>query len=177
RRQSALDGFIRNSLTESEHRSNVLPVNEKMLLRSPEISLSGAVQLFKALVHRPVDDGDLKYAAEAILTPVSTGKSTGPEHRQAIYSLLAFIPPSLQISSLIIKIVSPLMEKETNDPVLSAISEALPKHIVSVFQNSGQLERVTISIIIKEMSSVKPASRRAAVSMIGQVFWKLSLLV
>jgi hypothetical protein len=138
---------------------------------------SSAVQLFKELAHRSVSDDDLQYVVEAILTPASTGKSTGPEHRQALYLLLTFVPPSPRVSSLIVRIVTPLMEKETNDAALSAISEALPKHIVDLLRNSVQLETATVSVIMKEMSSAKPASRKTAIAIIGQVFWDLSLLI
>lgn len=135
---------------------------------------SGSTSLFGALFLRPTPESDLKAVVELVLALPLTGKSTGPDHRQALYSMLKSVKPGPNVSPYLSEVLVPLMEKETNDGALGAIAEALPKHIANILKESKSLSPTTTSIMVKELGSPKAHSKRALLSLMGQVFWQIS---
>ncbi|KAG8770377.1 translational activator of GCN4, partial [Serendipita sp. 397] len=195
---STYDGFVENAISQENHESKILPVIEKMLLRSPEICLptftafythykqslrdeelkrlltpilsgtkstngtvrSGVIDLWLAITPLIISESGFKFSVDNILTPVLTGKTNGVDHRQALFKLIQHIPTGPQSREIIKGLVAQL-EKETNESVLTCISEALPKHMVNVLKSGNHLEPSLLSIIGKEVASSKPPNRRA----------------
>ncbi|KAG8863877.1 translational activator of GCN4, partial [Serendipita sp. 405] len=205
---STYDGFVENAISQENHESKILPVIEKMLLRSPEICLptftafythykqslrdeelkrlltpilsgtkstngtvrSGVIDLWLAITPLIISESGFKFSVDNILTPVLTGKTNGVDHRQALFKLIQHIPTGPQSREIIKGLVAQL-EKETNESVLTCISEALPKHMVNVLKSGNHLEPSLLSIIGKEVASSKPPNRRAVMVVLGNIFW------
>jgi hypothetical protein len=135
---------------------------------------AGAVSLFESVLSREISEDDTKQVIESILNPAITGKSTGPDHRQALYATLACIQPNTTVSTYLVETLLPLMEKETNDNNLFVLSDVLPKHIVFTLRNTGSFRTESLNIMVKEMGSTKAASKKAMTLVAGQTFWQLS---
>jgi Generalcontrol nonderepressible 1 (Gcn1) N-terminal len=133
-----------------------------------------AINLFESILSREFAEDDTKQVIESILSPVITGKSAGPDHRQALYAILACIPASTTISTYLVQTLLPLMEKETNDNNLFVLSDVLPKHMVFTLRNVGSFQLESLNIMAKEMGSTKASSKKAMTLVAGQTFWRLS---
>ncbi|RXW23690.1 hypothetical protein EST38_g2167 [Candolleomyces aberdarensis] len=130
---------------------------------------TNSIQLFKAILETN------KTASEAalseLLTLPKTGKTAGPDHRIALYTMLGYLPPDTNISSSLIQSASPLLTKETNETATSTLAAALPSHIVFLLRNSSVPTEVS-QLIAKELGNSKPAVRRAFATLIGSVFYQ-----
>ena len=130
--------------------------------------------MFKALIARsdPSDPDNLSRAAvpDLLSLPMS-GKSAGPDHRIALYSMLAFLNPAATVSSALIQSTTVLLAKETHEGVTSVLAAALPPHIIFLLREGSRLPETT-QLIAKEMSSSKPAVRRAFCGLAGSVFFQ-----
>ncbi|KAF8161530.1 armadillo-type protein [Crassisporium funariophilum] len=208
---TTLKDFISTFVTTDDFTNVVLPTIEKVLLRSPELSLPAvtqfflaytqpldldsfrrlltqtinsakstnpsvrlnSIQLFKALIsHKDPSDPDnlSRTAVPDILNLPKTGKSAGPDHRVALYSMLAYLSPALGVSAMLIQITTPLLAKETHEGATAVLAAALPPHIIFLLRE-GSLLPETTQLIAKEMASAKPAVRRAFCGLAGSVFF------
>ncbi|KAG8808891.1 translational activator of GCN4, partial [Serendipita sp. 401] len=89
---------------------------------------SGVINLWLAITPLIISESGLKFSVDNILAPVLTGKTNGVDHRQALFKLIQHIPTGPQSREIIKGLIAQL-EKETNESVLTCISEALPKHM------------------------------------------------
>ncbi|CCA74203.1 related to translation activator GCN1 [Serendipita indica DSM 11827] len=208
---NAFVSFIGDGVDPGIFSTQLMPVIEKMLLRSPEVCLptitslfqhyklrissdefkrlltsilncskssnplirTGAVQLWRALISRDVESSDLKYALDIISAPVKTGKSNGVDHRQALYSMIPNIPSRDDLCVDVAGTTFALWEKETSEVAISTLAEASSSHLADLLRRGTALGDKTESIIVKEAASVKPAQRRAMLTLIGEAFWAL----
>ena len=132
-----------------------------------------SIELFKALIARsdPLDPDNLsRVAVPDLLNLPKSGKSAGPDHRIALYSMLGFLTPAATVSGALIQTTTPLLAKETHEGVTSVLAAALPPHIIFLLRE-GSLLPETTQLIAKEMSSVKPGVRRAFCGLAGSVFF------
>lgn len=140
--------------------------------KSPDqIVRINSINLFKALLtlHDPQDPHDFhKVAGLELLSLLKAGKTAGPDHRIALYSMLSFLPPTEGVSAILVQTTT-LLSKETSEAAIAALAAALPPHIVFLFRHSS-LPSETVQVIAKEMGSTKPAVRRALVGLAGSVF-------
>ncbi|KAF9561868.1 ARM repeat-containing protein [Agrocybe pediades] len=133
---------------------------------------SNSIRLFKTLValSDPSDAHNLaRIAAPEILNLPKTGKSAGPDHRVALYSMLAALTPATGVSSVIVEATSALLPKEPHEGATACLANALPPHVAFLL-HEGALPAPTIQFIAKEMTSSKPAARRAFIGLAGSVF-------
>ena len=141
---------------------------------NPAVRLN-SIALFKALIARsdPSDLDNLSRAAvpDLLSLPMS-GKSAGPDHRIALYSMLAFLNPAATLSSALIQSTTVLLAKETHEGATSVLATALPPHIIFLLREGSRLSPETTQLIAKEMSSAKPAVRRAFCGLAGSVFFQ-----
>ena len=131
-----------------------------------------SIELFKALIARsdPLDPDNLsRVAVPDLLSLPKSGKSAGPDHRIALYSMLGFLTPATTVSAALIQSTTPLLAKETHEGATSVLAAALPLHIVFLLRE-GPLLPETTQLIAKEMSGVKPGVRRAFCGLAGSVF-------
>jgi hypothetical protein len=100
------------------------------------------------------------------------GKTSGPDHRIALYSMLSFVKPS-SISPLITLVILLLVAKETHDIATSMLATILPPHLSFLLRSDDQIPSEMMTTIAKEMSNSKPVVRRAFCSLVGDTFWAL----
>ena len=111
-----------------------------------------------------------RVAVPDLLNLPKSGKSGGPDHRIALYSMLRFLAPAASVSATLIQNTTPLLAKETHEGATSVLAAALPPHIIFLLRE-GSLLPETTQLIAKEMSSVKPGVRRAFCGLAGSVFF------
>lgn len=135
---------------------------------------TNSVQLFKAFV--PSTDSDKPdsisaLAVDELLNLPKTGKTAGPDHRVALYSMLAFLSPSPSVSTSIVQSTTPLLAKETHEAAVSVLTAALPAHIVFLLKENTFTSHQTTVLIAKEMGSSKLNVKRAFCILAGTVFF------
>jgi hypothetical protein len=133
---------------------------------------TNSINIFKALLtlHDPQDPhGFHKVAVSELLSLPKAGKTAGPEHRIALYSMLSFLPPAEGVSATLVQTTSPLLSKEASEAAISVLASALPPHIVFLIRHSS-VPSETVQVIAKEMANAKPAVRKAFVRLAGSVF-------
>ena len=144
---------------------------------SNPIVRSNAIDLFKIIVSKHAQrDDDLKSAVVEVLSLPKAGKTAGPDHRVALYTMLRSLPPSSSTSPEVISSVPALLTKETNDPAIEALGSALSSHLSSQLRGNETLPALTITTIMKELANGKPQIRRAFYSAVGDAVWSLDSL-
>ncbi|CAA7260345.1 unnamed protein product [Cyclocybe aegerita] len=132
-----------------------------------------SVQLFKALLslHDPQNRHNLsRLAVPELLTLPKTGKTAGADHRVALYSMLAFLPPAEEVSTTLLQTTTPLLAKEPHEGTTAVLAAALSRHIVFLLSQSS-VPSETTQLIAKEMSNAKPTVRKAFVGLAGSVLF------
>lgn len=133
----------------------------------------GSVELFKAIIKKPVADSDLSFSVNELLSLPKAGKTAGPDHRVALYSMLSEIGPSLSVSPSIASIVPQLVAKETHDAASSLLATALPHHLTFLLSHETPIPSEVAQLLAKGMSDSKPAIRRSFCLLVGSVLWEL----
>lgn len=90
--------------------------------------------------------------------------------------MLGHIPAASSTSPVIAQTIPPLILKETHEAAISALVSALAPHIVYQLRHDQALEADTVALLTKEMTSTKPAIRRAFCSVVGDALWNLASL-
>ncbi|KAI0688462.1 ARM repeat-containing protein [Cytidiella melzeri] len=146
---NALRDFIHSSITEEDLRDAILPTMEKVLLRSPEISLSVISEFFSAY-GQPFDSQLFRH----LLPPcLNSARSSNPATRSASSDLF---------KSIIRKVSNPADAKFSLDEILS-----LPK----AGKTSGADHRVTLFTMLGHLSSspeVSPALVQSALPLLAK---------
>ena len=138
---------------------------------------SNAIELFKIIVSKHGEKReDLQGTVVEVLSLPKAGKTTGPDHRVALYTMLQALPPSPTTSSEIISSVPALLIKETNDPAIAALGSALSSHLSHQLRGDESLPAPVLSSIVKELVNAKPPIRRAFYSAVGGAIWSLDSL-
>jgi hypothetical protein len=133
--------------------------------------------LFKIVVPKHGEKHeDLRSTVVEVLSLPKTGKTTGPDHRVALYTMLQALPPSPTTSPEVISSVPPLLIKETNDPAIAALGSALSSHLAYQLRENEPLPTPVTSSIVKELANAKPPIRRAFYSAVGGAIWTLDSL-
>jgi len=109
-------------------------------------------------------------AISELLSLPKAGKSAGPDHRIALYSMLALIPPCESVSTTLLQATTPLLAKETSEGATAVLAAALPRHIVFLLQYSTLPPEIT-QLIAKEIVNTKPVIRKAFVCLAGSIFF------
>ncbi|THU98405.1 ARM repeat-containing protein [Dendrothele bispora CBS 962.96] len=156
--------------TESFKRVLVQAINSAK--SSNPATRAGSVKLFKAIMSVPtVDSSLLSVAVIELLALPKANKTAGPDHRVALYSMLAVLPPSSDVSSAIAQGIAPLLAKESHEGAMSILAAALPDHVGFLLKNNVALPPDFASLVVKEMGSLKPPVRRAFCSLAGSALW------
>jgi hypothetical protein len=138
---------------------------------------SNAIELFKIIVLKHAEKHeDLKSAVVEVLSLPKAGKTTGPDHRIALYMMLQSLPPSPATSPEVVSSVPTLMTKETNDPAMEALSSALSSHLSFQLRGNEAVSAPVTNMIVKELANTKPQVRRAFYSAVGGAIWSLDSL-
>ena len=134
---------------------------------------AGSVELFKVLIKKNPVESNLELALNELLALPKAGKTGGPDHRTALYSMLSTLPPSYSISFSIASSICPLVAKETHDGVISTLAATLPPHISFLLHTDKSVPADVTSLLAKEMNNSKPVVRRTFCMLVGNIFWAL----
>jgi Generalcontrol nonderepressible 1 (Gcn1) N-terminal len=131
-------------------------------------------RLFSVLMGRKGNEGSLvSLAVTEILALPKANKTTGVDHRIALYEMLQFVTPTDDVASLITSSLPSLIAKETNDTAVSLLAKVLALHITYRLRRNQNLEPDVINGILREMSSSKPGLRRSFCAVAGNALWCL----
>lgn len=140
---------------------------------------TNSINLFRVLLSSK-SSVDLQVFQEFIVSELfnlpKTGKSAGPDHRIALYAMLAHLSPAATISSSIVKIATALLAKEAHEGVVAVIATALAPHMVYLLREAI-LPAETMSLIAKEMNSAKFAVKKAFCALAGDVLCDNALIL
>ena len=138
---------------------------------------SNAIELFKIIVSKHAEKHeDLKTAVTEVLSLPKAGKTSGPDHRVALYTMLQSLPSSPVTSPEVVSSVPALLTKETSDPAIVALSSALSSHLSYQLRANEVLPAPATNVIVKELANTKPPIRRAFYSAVGDAIWSLDSL-
>lgn len=126
-----------------------------------------AVAFVKALLPHSADLSNEEHLLNEIVVSAKTGKTTGPEHRLSLYSMLGSIPPSPAVSTVIVENTPALFSKESNDGALSCLADNVVVHLVFVLSHDKPLAPDFIKAIIQDLTASRPTLRRATSLIIG----------
>jgi hypothetical protein len=161
------------SLDEETFKKLLAPVLSAAKSSNPLVR-SGCIALFNTIAPATkLNDALGAHTVTELLALPKTGKTTGPEHRVVLYSMLASLSPSDSISPAMVTTLPGLLVKETHEPAISILAPALTPHLIH-FLNSGQ--SVPGDIFAKEMGNAKPVIRRAFYSIVGDTVWQVDAM-
>ncbi|GAA5862432.1 hypothetical protein JCM1840_004179 [Sporobolomyces johnsonii] len=133
---------------------------------------AAAIRLFSVL-YSSGEEADLLPIAEQVYTPLKTGKTTSPDHRTTLYTLLSALPTSPKLSLEAANTALAALPKESNEQTVAAMSSVLSKHIPAVLAANTTLPTPQVAALVKGMADTKPALRRLHNQTVGNVFWAL----
>ncbi|KAH8103551.1 armadillo-type protein [Cristinia sonorae] len=137
------------------------------------VTRASATQLFRVIISKTADSADLDLTVNELLALPTSGKTAGPDHRVALYSMLGFVVPSASVSQKVVEQGAPLLSKETHDGAIKTLAAALGPHLLQCLKEDITIAKDTGALIAKEMTSTKPPVRRAFCSLVGTVLWQL----
>lgn len=123
---------------------------------------------------RPISLDIHVLAASEVLALPKASKTTSPDHRSTLYTIMHHIAPGSTVSSLLVSSFPSLLAKETNDAAISALRVPFATHLAFVLSEDIALPADATAIITKELTSSKLVTRRAFFDVVGNCFWTLS---
>ncbi|GJN92071.1 hypothetical protein Rhopal_005099-T1 [Rhodotorula paludigena] len=134
---------------------------------------AAAIRLFTTLFSAG-DEAHLLPVAEQVYTPLRTGKTTSPDHRTTLYTLLSALPPSPKLSAEAASTALGALAKETNEHTFAALSRVVALHLPTALAADAPVPTPHAAALVKAMGDTKPPLRRLAHATVGSVFWALS---
>lgn len=135
---------------------------------------TNATQLFRVISSKSQEPDLLQFAVNELLSLPKSGKTAGPDHRVALYTMLGHLSPSVSVSPLIVQSSPPLLAKETHETAISSLADGLIAHLTLCLRENIPLPSDVLKLITKEMGNSKPSLRRAFYSLSGNALWALS---
>lgn len=118
---------------------------------------------------------DVASAASQVYIPLKTGKTSSPDHRTTLFTMLASIPASSTLSAELVSVTIALLPKESNEAAILAMMRVLTIHLPTSLAAGSALTPIQISALVKGMQEPKPATRRALFFAMGNVLWSLDV--
>lgn len=131
---------------------------------------SAALHLFNVLFST-ADSASLSPILEQLSTPLKTAKTSSPDHRASLFSMLSILPPSPTTSSELVAVTLALLSKETNDHAFSSMMSLLARHLQPSLVGGTPVSTPQLAALIKGMQEVKASIRRMVFLTIGKVLW------
>lgn len=188
-----------------------LPTMERMLIRSPEVSLAviaafvtavpsitsavqskllpailvsskstsaatrgSSLRLFDVLFTQAAAASlDLAAVAEQVYAPLKAGKTSSPDHRTTLFTMLGSLAPTAKLSTDLVHLTLSLLPKESNDVAVAAMMRVVAVHLPTSLVSGATLETAQVTALIKGMQEPKPTIRRSVCSTVGAVLWSL----
>jgi hypothetical protein len=140
---------------------------------SNAVTRAASADLFKSIVGKARSVSDVKAALDEILSLPKAGKTSGADHRVALYTMLGDLPQNVEVSPVLVQAVLSLLVKETHDSVVSVLAASLTPHLVLSLRENIVLSAESCSSIAKGMNDAKPVIRREFCSSVGNALWEL----
>jgi hypothetical protein len=211
----AYHSFIMEEVTEEDMNASIRPAMEKMLLRSPEVSLppvesffigyigdvaphlialrplllsaaksssattrANAISLFRWLFDKmqdqDEDDEPIIFATvKEILAQLKGGKTTSPDQRASLFTLLGRMTEEAEYSRVIVDEVSSLLAKETQELALKGAFNALVKHLSWCLCQDIFIGTKVTQAVCKELNNPKVPLRKIACTAVGNIIQAL----
>ncbi|GAA5915522.1 hypothetical protein JCM6882_005925 [Rhodosporidiobolus microsporus] len=166
--------------TSREVRDKVAPLAVGQTKSAVAGTRGKAVEVFKALLPSPSSPtaaeeesaaADLDAVAKEVYAPLRTGKTTSPDHRLTLYTLLSLLPPSPTLSPEVTSTALAALAKETHEGTVVALAQALAAHLPEQLRAGKDVPAKEVAALVKAMGDTKPPLRRAAHGAVGSVFW------
>ncbi|WVF72242.1 hypothetical protein IAT40_007054 [Kwoniella sp. CBS 6097] len=132
-----------------------------------------SVTLMQAILKRCQDEKKQAKIATEILALPKTGKTSSPEHRAILFSMVADLTPSEETSSVVVDILPTLVAKEGNEPAFHALGAGLIPHLAHALSSNKAVSTAASSALAKELNSSKVSIRRGLSNAIGQAIWSV----
>ncbi|KAF5388937.1 hypothetical protein D9757_005117 [Collybiopsis confluens] len=148
-------------------------------IRTSSVGLYKALTICATSVEGPGREELLSISVTELLALPKAGKTAGPDHRLALYSMLALLPPLPTISQSILQASAALLAKETHEGATGILSGALRSHLACVLRDSpalGKEMQEVAGVIAKEMQNTKPSMRRWFFILAGGAVWESTRL-
>ncbi|THH23082.1 hypothetical protein EUX98_g8100 [Antrodiella citrinella] len=133
---------------------------------------TSATHLFRVIIGKSKDAADLDIAVNELFALPTAGKTSGADHRVALFTMLGSVVPSATVSQKVVQLGVPLLAKETHDGAVKTLATALGPHLLICLSDTA-LGKDTVAFIVKEMISTKPTVRRAFCTLTGTALWEL----
>ncbi|KAI8978208.1 ARM repeat-containing protein [Trametes punicea] len=140
------------------------------------VTRTNAGSLFKVLMRLNNSPVDQEHATNELLSLPKAGKTSGPDHRVVLYTMLGAVPTSSAVSPNILQSAMPILAKETRDAAVSVLAASITPHLAYCLRFDSALPGDSAGVIAKEMTSSKPVVRRAFCSLVGSALWELGEL-
>lgn len=132
-----------------------------------------AVLLFQALIQKTSLLSDAEFTVGELLGLPKAGKTAGPDHRVALYTMLGALTPATPTAFVIMQTALPLLSKETHDAAIFVLASSLTSHLAACLRENYDLPGDITILISREMTNSKPTIRRAFCSLVGDALWSL----
>ncbi|KAK4705757.1 hypothetical protein P7C70_g456, partial [Phenoliferia sp. Uapishka_3] len=162
----------RSTVTTSALLLKLLPA---VLAQAKSLSASvrlASVHLF-AILFGKSDPTDVVPAAELAYAPLKGGKTSSPDHRTTLFSMLALLSPSVPLSPSLVSLVLSLLPKESNDVAIASMMRVLSTHLPAALDAGATIPALQVAALVKGMQEPKPTIRRSVHLTVGSVIWSL----
>ncbi|KAK7051190.1 translational activator of GCN4 [Paramarasmius palmivorus] len=132
---------------------------------------TSSVALLQSVITKDTSESTLQLVSTELLALPKSGKTAGPEHRLALFSMLSSIPPSREVSSSLVQTAIPLLAKETHETAIGVLAKTLAPHVGHLLKADIALTKDVTALIAKEMGSLKLPIRRAFSLLAGGAIW------
>ncbi|WWD15877.1 hypothetical protein CI109_100301 [Kwoniella shandongensis] len=133
-----------------------------------------AVALVRAIAKRCGDEKAQAKVATEILALPKTGKTASPEHRIALFTMVADLPVSDAVSSIVVDTLPALVGKEANEAAFHALGTGLIPHLSYILTSTKAVSSAASSALAKELNATKISTRRGLSDTIGQAIWAVT---
>lgn len=134
----------------------------------------GALSAFKAAALKCYDMETVAQIAEEILTPLKSGKLPSADQRVYHADMLAVLPVSKAIASMLAPALAAVAGKEANEAALGAETLALLHCLEWALHNGMVLDKQVVDVLIKGISDKKVPVRRLWTIRLGELLWSSS---
>ncbi|CAL1711997.1 unnamed protein product [Somion occarium] len=137
---------------------------------------TNAAHLFRVIIAKTELSEDFDHTLTELLSLPKAGKTSGPDHRVTLYTMLSYLVPSNAVSPKVLQSIPPLLAKETHDLAVTILASGLSPHLTYCLREDIPIHADTVTLIVKEMNGTKPVLRRAFSAMTGDAIWNLGVV-
>ncbi|RGP78764.1 translational activator gcn1 [Fusarium longipes] len=135
---------------------------------------SGALDAFRALVHRSNDTVSLEKIIHEIATPLKTGKLASPDHRMLHAQMLEATPLSTSSAEQVAIATATVAAKEGNEGALAAETSALANAVTFILAQDGEVPKSVLDSVTKGLAEKKIPSRKYWLLRVGLILQSLA---